>query len=662
MAKRKRSLPPWGVGLQTTLGLGAAGAAGHFFEFHPALGFGVGAVGGLCAVVANAERWGPPARVLMEMGRWGGLGSWLTWAWFAEDPYTLGTAATLAGGAQVAAHLRPVIDRIAAAPADSEPGTGVMLRAQAKTEAEWQARIRRVTRLNVEITDYQAWDSGAGFTLTLLLPAGGSTRQTLMMHADGLAADARLPEGCGVEVLPGPHRGSAVLHVSTLNRMVETVAYPADYSPRSILEQVALGEHRNAEAAGPHLRENAGLIVGMRGSGKTTLLNVLTAGIGRCTDALVWHIDLTGGGLSLNWLTPWLEGDTDKPAVDWAVNTVEDAIAMVRAAVAISKVRKSSGHARKRAANTTLLPIGADLPEIVIVIDEGKTILAPSIRDKALRFLRETVNEVLDIARDSAVNVVFSALGATSASLDPALKSQCAFKLAMRCEKEAELAYLYDWGQASMDELAGVGTGFIREEGEVPRPFRSYNLDPERIISDLAPEVSKRQPVLDDASALVAGPAYAGRYERMREMFSGTLPVGVDDADTADLDDGLDSEGFDDGWGDPADIASAGGTAVLARPAVGAAPPKTRVPRELAWITREAEESGQERVRTTWLIDQLDLDMTPRRLGMLLSSWGAPVGRQEIRGEEVRGPLTADLVAAVERIDAGGPIDVEEAL
>lgn len=595
MSRKKQPpgrLPPWGVGVQSTLVVGAIGACGDYFSWSPLLGFGAAAIGGLCSVLraAGDEQGAHPDRVVIHLGRWTGLGGWLAWVWtgpedwFARfaaglgvgditgDPLSLAGLGTLAAGAQVSAHLDLYMRRRPRTP-DSEGG--LVLRSQARLEAEWQARIARVCRIQVEITSLRHWDSGAGYTLTVLFPPGGATRHTLAVHADALASDARLDEGCGVEVLKGPHRGSAVLQVSTVDRMSEELDYPSDYSPRSILDQAALGEYRNGEIAGPHLRENAGLVVGTRGSGKTTLLRVLTAAVGRCTDALVWHIDLTGGGLSRDWLRPWLDGNTERPAIDWAVNTVEDALAMARAAVAISKDRKESGHERKVAANTTLLPIDEDMPEIVIIIDEGKTILAPSIRDRLLRDLRETLNLALDIARDSAVNVVFSALGATSTSLDTAIKAQCSFKLGMLCEKDAELAYLFDWGQATMDDLAGVGSGFIRESGAAPRPMGGYNLTPRRIIDELAPAVSQRQPALDERAARAAGSAYADRYVRMREAF-GKKPATPEPSQSAPSSPAPVGDTL--GWSDPADIArDSGGTAVLERPALAPAEARGRV-------------------------------------------------------------------------------------
>ena len=128
------------------------------------------------------------------------------------------------------------------------------------------------------------------------------------------------------------------------------------------------------------MRQASVLVIGQTGSGKTILLNVLTAGAGRCRDALVWHIDLNGGSLSQMWLAPWLEGHTDRPAIDWAASTPAEALDMALAALRIAKDRKTSARKLKIAADTTLMPVSPDLPEIVIFLDEGAEAVSPGDR------------------------------------------------------------------------------------------------------------------------------------------------------------------------------------------------------------------------------------------------------------------------------------------
>ncbi|GAA1584634.1 hypothetical protein GCM10009678_79050 [Actinomadura kijaniata] len=50
------------------------------------------------------------------------------------------------------------------------------------------------------------------------------------------------------------------------------------------------------------LREDSALVTGRKRGGKTNLLDVLTLQVARCRDALSWHIDMNGGGMSQIWL------------------------------------------------------------------------------------------------------------------------------------------------------------------------------------------------------------------------------------------------------------------------------------------------------------------------------------------------------------------------
>ncbi|TMR22091.1 hypothetical protein ETD86_13055 [Nonomuraea turkmeniaca] len=99
-------------------------------------------------------------------------------------------------------------------------------------------------------------------------------------------------------------------------------------------------------------------------------------------------------------------------------------------------------------------------------------------------------------------------------------------------------------------------------------------------------------------------------------------------------------------------------------PAPVIADPRERVPAVLAAIAELAAEAAGEhlpRLSTTAIIAQLELKMSPKALGGMLADWGCPVGRQTINGDEVRGPATADVLAAVDRIVSGGAVEVRRA-
>lgn len=496
------------------LGLTAAAATGGALEVSPVWGAAAGVAGAATSVVVGAVAEATPTGQVIRIGQWVAAGGWLTWC-LATTVWDVNALLALMVGAAVSAGLAP----LSRTPTKKkEVGGSLVLSATSKLEREWEQRLARITRQSpYQVTKTVPWETGAGYTLTVELPSG-MTRRSLGTYTDALAADARLPEGCGVEPDKAPHRGAVLLHVATVDRMRESLDYPDDYSPRSILDPIVLGEHRDSSPAQVAWREHSAIIAGQKGSGKTTMLNVATAGVGRCRDALIWHIDLTGGGLSRAWLEPWLQGRTDRPAIDWAVCTEQDAEAMVKAAVAISIGRKASAFDKKMAANTSLLPVDETLPEIVLFVDEGKTLLSPNGRGITGR-IRDGLEQLQDIARDSAVNPILSTLRATSDTLSPGIKKQAVTRIGMAGSDDEEIAYLLGWKNLSVDDLAGPGTAFLTD-GAPARPMRGYNLAPRR-IGELAEAISQRQPVLEEASQSDAGAAYANRYARMRSTFGG---------------------------------------------------------------------------------------------------------------------------------------------
>ncbi|MEE2041564.1 hypothetical protein Q8791_30515 [Nocardiopsis sp. CT-R113] len=496
------------------LGLAAAAATGHGLAVSPVWGAAAGVAGAATNVMIGAAAEASPTGQVINIARWVGAGGWLTWC-LSTTPWDVNSMLTLVVGSAISAGLAPLAR--GGRPAHTAQGGALVLNATSRTEREWEQRLGRIVhRTPFRVTRTVAWETGAGFTLHVDLPSG-VTRKSLETHTDALAADARLPEGCGVELDKAESRGSVRLHVATVDRMRSSIDYPEDYSPRSIMDPIVLGEHRDSSPAQVMWREHSALFSGQRGSGKTTILNVGTAGVGRCTDALIWHIDLTGGGLSRAWLDPWLKGEVERPALDWAACTPADAHAMVTAALGIAKGRKASGFEKKMAADVSLLPIGADLPQIMLFADEGKTLLNPSSRGIIAK-IRDGLEELQDIARDSAVNPVLSTLRATADTLNAGIKKGAVTRVAMAGSDDEELAYLLGWKRnLSVDDLAGPGTAYLTDGQEI-RPMRGYNLTPRR-VAEISRTISARRPELEQESRTAAGAAYLNRYERMRATF-----------------------------------------------------------------------------------------------------------------------------------------------
>nr|PZN37126.1 MAG: hypothetical protein DIU60_25320 [Actinomycetota bacterium] len=474
------------------------------------------AAGAVATVLRSAHLAHPPGALLYRLMCTLGAGGWITYTLASGELWSQGTWAALGIGALTAGVLSPLgsVRRGRAL-----PGRSLVLTRTARVGQEWEARVYRCCRLRVQVTQVQEWPTGTGYDVHVELPGGGATRAQIAAAADALAADAQLPEGCGVEVSPGEHRGAAILRVATVNRLHEAIPYPADYRTRSILDPVPIGEYRDGSTAAVLLRESSALITGQKGSGKTTLLHALTAGVGLCRDAIVWHIDLNGGGMSQPWLHPWLEGRTDRPAVDWAAGTPEDALDLAAAALRIAKARKRYTRALKVERNVSLMPVSPSLPEIVVVVDEGAEALSPMTRDPVLRRLRETIEEIQRIGRNEAVNVIVSSLRATQDMISPNVRKQSAVRVGMYVQDDEELAFLFGWNKGlSAADLPTKGCGFVQDGQATPRPFKGYAVQPADIV-EAAAAIARSRPELDEAAAEVAGEAYATRHERMRSMF-----------------------------------------------------------------------------------------------------------------------------------------------
>ncbi|GAA0932401.1 hypothetical protein [Nonomuraea longicatena] len=621
-----------GATVQGALALAAVAAVGDTAALDPLWGGAVAAVGALGTVVVGAHRHHPPAALLYRIGCWLSGGGWLTYT-LAATPWSLNTLAALGVGSLAAGLLAP-FGRATPTPG-RQPGTGLMLRASARNAAEWEARLLRVCRIRATVTDVRPWPGGTGYDVHADLPGGGVTRRQLTGYAEGLATDARLPEGCGVEVAAGAHRGAVVLRVSTVNQLARTIDYPADYSPRSVLEPVSFGEHANGEPAAALLREDSVLASGKRGSGKTTLLQDLSIALGRCLDNLVWHLDLNGGGLTQPWIDVWLEGRTVRCPIDWAAPNPAEGKRMLAAAVAIAKHRKASYRALKRSRNTNLLPVSVELPQITIVVDEG----AQAVAD---RDLKELLNELQNIGRNEAVNMVVSALRPTSDLIPVNMRKQSGVRVQMYGPDTEELGHMFGWaigGKLSMDQLAGRGTGFVSIDGSAPRPFRAYNALPGQ-IEQAALAIAATRPDLDPASAHAAGSAYATRYERMRWAFTDHDTDDDTDTEYGDAEDGAAPAfpatataaagrhltalpGGADTWADPVSLAHRttqhGSAAAWAAPghAVTAAAPPRQIPAParpvppivgLALDAFTAAETG--RLHSTELAEALGMSLT----------------------------------------------------
>ncbi|WP_405600397.1 hypothetical protein OG741_21890 [Streptomyces sp. NBC_01410] len=445
---------------------------------------------------------------------------WTTWA-MASGPLTwaaLGSLATLGVGLGAAARATLLheeareLEAIAAADRQVSQELSAERRAIA---AEWVDRIQRVCGITVRVLAVEMWPTGAGFTIDAALPPGGVTYDRIAREAARLSADARLPHGCTASASQGIDQGRVLIDVTTVNVLAAEVTYPTDYGPLSLHTGIPWGLRTNADEIRAYLREQCALVVGPTGSGKTNMVHTILAGFARATDVLTWVIDLNAGSAGLPWVRPALAGDREgvRPGVDWLASTHEEAALMLDAAVRIAKHRKMAYQDLMSKANTDLLPISAQIPQIEIVIDEGAEILASM--DRPSKILAAKILEVIRIARAMGIRTVLTALGATGAVLgNLMIRREAKVRVALTGgETEGmDLGKQFPGSRGlRVDQAPHKGAGFMGTPESAPALFKSWRILPNQ-IRDIVAATSDRHPTLDATSAKAAGQDYARRW------------------------------------------------------------------------------------------------------------------------------------------------------
>jgi len=498
------------------------------------------------------------ATLTLRAAGWLAAGGWCSWA-IACGPWTqwgigsltagvLGLGAAMAGAHHVEAKAREQRDEAAAAAVRA-----TLLGKRRAIAEEWADRIARVCAgAVVEIVGVEQWESDGGFSLDGECGAGGTRWKDIALYKEQLAADARLPEGCGVEVEAGAHRGAVLLHVTTVNRLVDDVPYPADYSPLTVNAPAPIGVRRDGQAEGPVNRQASMLLVGQRGSGKTNLMHVMVANNCRTVDSITWVIDLNGGGLALKWMRAWAAaGKPGRPPIDWVADTPEKAAGMAAALVRIAKARKVGYQDREIAANDDKLPVDAEVPEIRVFNDEGAEIFSTrSRRNETLRQIADDLIQTLEIARAAAVNETTSGLRATQDVLsDPQVLKQSTFKAGMRVSDDAELNYFFGYNHnASAEDAPYPGCALVRDGDGQVHPIKVYRIEPTQ-IPDIVAATADRRPELDALSRRAAGEAYEQRWMNTDHLFGGPVPVPAPVVEAAERPEPPRGRGVTAGWG-----------------------------------------------------------------------------------------------------------------
>ncbi|MFI5701833.1 hypothetical protein ACIA78_17570 [Streptomyces xanthochromogenes] len=529
--------------LSATTGALAIATTGAVTGMPPTWALVVGAAGALGHTVAGFKVRNAGRTLAFKASAWLVGAGWTTWA-MASGPLSwaaLGSLATIGVGIGAGARSTALYEeaREDEAIAAEQRAIAAELSAERRAIAvEWVDRIQRVCSITVRVVGVEMWKTGAGYSLDAELPPGGATWSKIAAESPRLSADARLPHGCTATATPGIHQGRVIIDVTTVNVLEEERTYPADYGPLSVHTGIPWGYRTNAQEILAYLREQCALIVGPTGSGKTNMVHAILAGFARATDMLTWVIDLNAGSAGLPWVLPALNGELSRedgrpvrPGVDWLAGTFEEALTMLDAAVRVAKQRKMGYQDLLAKANTDLLPVSAQIPQIMLVIDEGAEILAST--DRQIRKLGEKILEVIRIARAMGVRTVITALGATGSVLSNLMiRREAKVRVALTGgETEGmDLSKMFPGSRGlRVDQAPHKGAGFMATPESPAALFKAWRILPNQ-IRDIITATSDRHPTLDAVSAKAAGPAYARRWDAERTAWMRDAPT--DDTDS----------------------------------------------------------------------------------------------------------------------------------
>ena len=543
--------------LSATTGAFALATTGAATGMPPAWALAVGTAGALGHTISTLRERLSARTITLRASSWLLGAGWTTWA-IASGPLSwtaIGSLAVLGVGIGTAARSTALFEdaRELELIAIADRQVNAEIQAERRTlAAEWVERIQRVCGVTVTVLAIEKWPTATGFTIDAELP-GATTYDQIAKDSARLSADARLPHGCTVAATPGIHQGRVLIDVSTVNVLEGEVGYPADYSPLSLHTGLPWGIRSDGREVPVFLREQCALVVGPTGSGKTNFVHTVLAGFARATDVLTWVIDLNAGSAGLPWIRPALAtsgtegqaGQETRPGIDWLAATYEEAMLMLDTAVRVGKHRKVAYQDLMARANTDLLPISAQIPQIMLVIDEGAEILASN--DPQMRKLAAKILEVIRLLRSMGLRTVLTALGATSSVLGNLMIRREAKARVCLTGGEVEgmdLSKVFPGARGLRVEQAPYkGAGFIGTPESAPALFKSWRIKPHQ-IADIVTATSALHPRLDDQSAKAAGPDYARRWDAARTAWMhDTLTTAADHRPTAETTAGAESPG-----------------------------------------------------------------------------------------------------------------------
>ena len=450
--------------------------------------------------------------------------AWLTWTAY-DSPWTMASAATVAlataaitPGYAIDRYLRNEI--IAAQWAEEakqdQPVDGI----------GWTNLFEQVGARGVKVKD--TFNTRGGYALELELTSTPYKQLlTLLPMIETRKGDLRTG---ALDLRPGDSglASDAVLYVSTRDVLAEAVNLPDDHHPLTITEPLTLGVLESGEPFEIKFRQNSVFIAGKKGSGKSVLLHCIISLITRCTDAVIWMIDMAEGNTAKRWLRPWAEQQKDqhgrlidRPILDWVATSVDEAVQLLAASVAVAdgRARRMPGGKIRPTATT---------PALIVITDEN-----PELMSRVPAAIQEKVRGIKK-GRKAAVDYVDAAQRGTGPNTGGGeVMSQYDTVIGGRFPKRQEGQFVFPdyYQRVDLSKLPGNGAFYVLDEqrsktGMGPERFKGYFVydDDEhpdgtdaRVIEEKSAERWDIRPDLDKQSQADAEPfGYSSRWNTDR--------------------------------------------------------------------------------------------------------------------------------------------------
>jgi hypothetical protein len=361
--------------------------------------------------------------------------------------------------------------------------------------------VRDVTQVGGAI------ETRGGQSLTFRLPSSGkATFGRVAVLSAQIETALDLPPG-SVRFRQVAGEGAATFHVDLVVRdvLAEEVPLPDDFAPRSVNDPFTLGMDEFGEDIDVLMRELSTMIFAPKGSGKSNLLNVFIAMLARCVDVVIWVIDLKGGRFVRPWLTPWFEGRTDRPIVDWVATDLDEAQLMLTAASTAIDYRSSTGEGEK-------ITPSPSQPAIFLIVDEGANLTGLRVGGGVKR--SGDVFDIIGRGRSEAVDTIMAFLRATvSLTGSGDLKSQSQLRITLGAASAADATSALDNPGMGRAVAAFKHPGsMLLQRGQSDQVVgKTSRVEPDDIPA-IAQACSPWRPGLEEELEEVLGDAYATRW------------------------------------------------------------------------------------------------------------------------------------------------------